>query len=172
MAEAEELYRNFLNGDREAFNDIIRLYHGPLKEFIRYYVTNESDVEDLAADTFVAVLANPNRFRFSCSVKSYLFAIARNLSRTYLRHTRTHTQVELREIVSPLPGPEEQVLFKERFDDLDSLPEQQRTALLLTAVQELSYAEAAAALGVNEAKIRNLCYRARQQLIAKGGKDR
>lgn len=172
MAEPEELYRKFLDGDREAFNDIIRLYHGPLKEFIRYYVSNESDVEDLAADTFVAVLAKPNRFRFSCSIKSYLFAIARNLAKTHLRRSKAHIQVELEEAISPLPGPEEQVLLRECLDEVECLPELQRTALLLTAVQELSYAEAAAVLGVNEAKIKNLCYRARQQLTAKGGKNR
>ena len=73
------------------------------------------------------------------------------------------------QLVSPTVSPEERLIFKEQLEQVLGLPEKYRMALLLTAVDGLSYAEAATVLGVNEKQIKNLCYRARQRLLAEGG---
>ena len=116
------------------------------------------------------MLEHPHRFRFSCSLRSYLFAIARNKALHHLRKHRNIVPLEYEEqLVSPTVSPEERLIFKEQLEQVLGLPEKYRMALLLTAVDGLSYAEAATVLGVNEKQIKNLCYRARQRLLAEGG---
>ena len=170
MRTPEELYRAFQKGDREAFAEIVATYRESVTHFLYRYVSNLDDAEDLAEDTFVAVLEHPHRFRFSCSLRSYLFAIARNKALHHLRKHRNVVPLEYEEqLASPTVSPEERLIFKEQLEQVLGLPEKYRMALLLTAVDGLSYAEAATVLGVNEKQIKNLCYRARQRLLAEGG---
>ena len=53
-----ELYKEFLNGNEEAFNNIIRKYRKPLISFISRLVKSVEVAEDIAQDTFVYVLIN------------------------------------------------------------------------------------------------------------------
>ena len=59
-----ELYKDFCNGSKEAFNIIIQRYRKPLIAFIMRYVKNIEVSEDLAQDAFLYMLVNKKEYDF------------------------------------------------------------------------------------------------------------
>ena len=57
-----ELYEEFINGDKEAFNEIIRKYRRSLILFIMRLVKNKEVAEDIAQDAFVYILMNKEEY--------------------------------------------------------------------------------------------------------------
>ena len=53
-----ELYNEFLNGDKEAFNQIILRYRKDVISFLWRYIKNVEIAEDLAQDTFLYMYIN------------------------------------------------------------------------------------------------------------------
>lgn len=165
---SEELYQAFLNGEEDAFARLVQQYREPLTHFIRRFVTDYDTAEDLVADVFVEVLEKRN-YRFASAFRSWLFAIARNKAVDYIRkHRREYPLEEAEALHDRAPGPEEALLALERREAakaaLRELKDDRRMALLLTSVENMTYEEAAAVLRKTPRQVKNLCYRARQQL--------
>lgn len=168
MATPEEVYRAFLDGDEAAFEELIRQFRQPVTAFIRRFVPDPDAAQDVAQDVFVEVLEKRN-FRFASGLRSWLFAIARHKAIDYIRkHKRVMPLEDLPAAADHRPGPEEEVIARERRERakraLEQLKDDRRLALVLTAAEGLSYEEAAAVLHKTPDQIKNLCYRGRQQL--------
>ena len=165
---SETLYQAFLDGDKDAFTELVHRYREPLTHFILRFVGNYDTAEDLAADVFVEVLEKRN-YRFASAFRSWLFSIARHKAIDHIRkHRREYPLEEAEHLCDPTPGPEDALLKAERREAanaaLRELKDDRRMALFLTAVEGMSYEEAAAVLHKTPRQIKNLCYRARQQL--------
>jgi RNA polymerase sigma-70 factor (ECF subfamily) len=116
---------------------------------------NRHDAEDVAQDTFIRAyraLATypPERIR-ELKQRAWLHRIALNVFRNRVRGVRPRL-VELNgSEPDAATGPEEDVLRKSEIDELAAriacLPSRYREAVVLRHVQDLSYAEAAEALG-------------------------
>lgn len=163
---SEELYVAFLNGDKEAFAELVHRYREPLTAFIRRFVLDYDTAEDLAADVFVEVLEKRN-YRFASAFRSWLFSIARHKAIDHIRkHRREYPLEDAEPFAGRTPGPEEALLSAERREAaaaaIRELKDDRRMALLLTAAEGMTYEEAAAVLHKTPRQIKNLCYRARQ----------
>lgn len=89
MDNGADSYRRYLDGEQEAFGEIVDLYRENLIFFIHRYVNNLDTAEDLAEDVFVELIVHPGRFEGKSSLKTFVFAIARNKAIDWLRkHTR------------------------------------------------------------------------------------
>ena len=55
-------YRRYLDGEQEAFGEIVDLYRESLIFFIHRHVNNLDTAEDLAEDVFVELIVHPGRF--------------------------------------------------------------------------------------------------------------
>jgi RNA polymerase sigma-70 factor (ECF subfamily) len=145
------------------FDALYREYAPHVFRFALYLCGDRSEAEDLTSETFVRAWAAPEPVR-TATVKGYLLTITRNLHLQERRRTARHVALpeELRE---PRPGPD---LVAERSSELGSaladlqrLPEGERAALLMRAVEELSYEEIARALGITLAATKVRIHRAR-----------
>lgn len=163
-------YRRFLSGDKEAFAEIVEVYRESLIFFLYRYVNNLDIAEDLAEDVFVEVLLHPKRYRFRCSLKTWLFAIGRNKAVDYVRkHVRmTFCDMEAMKEQADLHTLEETVLDNEEkramsraFADLRG---DYRQALHLIYFEEMTYAEAGRVMGRSRKQVENLVYRGKQAL--------
>lgn len=94
MAEDEQLYLDFLNGNQNSFEIIVNKYAEKLIYFIYKYVNDFETAKDLSQDVFLYLIKNKENFRFECSFKSYLYIIARSRSLTYLKQNKKFESLE------------------------------------------------------------------------------
>lgn len=130
--------------------------------------------EELTQDTFYRALLSLPKFREESSVKTWLYAIARNTYLNWLRKNHSKGIVFTsfdEEFLSPNDShtdPAEQLLEKERrliFNkSLYILPETYRTVIIFREIEELSYREIANILGKTENWARVTFFRAKQKL--------
>src|SRR4051812_15764408 len=131
-----------------------------------------TDAEDLVQETFARVLAKPRRVRADDDL-GYLLQTLRNTFASSRRSAaRRIATVDAPAGFEPVDlstahRPEDAFEIRAVFAHIAALPEGFRDALVAVDVAGLSYAEAAAQLGVGEATITSRVYRARQR-VARG----
>jgi RNA polymerase sigma factor (sigma-70 family) len=82
-ATDEELLESWRRGDTAAGEALFERHFDSLYRFFAHKVSG--DVADMVQDTFVALVEGRERFRGQSSVRTYLFAIARNQLQVHLR---------------------------------------------------------------------------------------
>ncbi len=145
------------------FHTLYQRYSVDVFRFALYLSRNRSDAEDITSETFVRAWTSPARIRTD-TVKGYLFTIARNLYLRELRRSRRN--VELQEPiedpgVDALAMTEQNAQLRAVLARLSDLPEVDRSALLLRAVEGLTYEEIARVLGISMAAVKTKIHRAR-----------
>lgn len=73
------------NGDEQAFKSLFDIYFVPLCRFMKLYLKNEAEAEEIALDIFMHIWTNRKDFQIKISIKSYLFQAARNRCLNALR---------------------------------------------------------------------------------------
>ena len=177
MDHGASSYRRFLDGDKNAFDDVFNLYYTPLTFFVNRYVGNVHDAEDIAINTLLELLLHPKRYNFRTPLKAYLFAIARNKSLNFLRDHRKDTvtpedaEGELADRSSLADEFIEREDLQALNQALSTLPGEMQAAVHLVYFEELSYEDAAKVLGKSKKQIDNLLYRAKTALRNALGKE-
>ncbi len=118
--------------------------------------------EDLMQDTFVKATRSMGGYRGG-NPRSWLFSIARSV---FIDDTRRRRPVPVEEIDDPATRDTDVTELMLIDRSLSRLPERQRTALLLTDLTGLSYAEVADVLGCSIAAVKVLIHRARMSFRA------
>jgi RNA polymerase sigma-70 factor (ECF subfamily) len=147
---------------------LYRKYAPDVFRFALYLSGERSEAEDITAETFVRAWTSPERIEM-VTVKGYLFTIARNLFLQGLR--KRSRQVELdRELRDGEAGPHVQAEQKAELHAvlarMQKLPEVDRAALLMRALEGLPYEEIARALGISLAAAKVKVHRARLVLAS------
>ena len=168
------LVKRFREGDSRAMETLFDLYADrALGLAVRLTETRE-DAEEVAQEAFVQAFRQARQFRGeSTSFGPWLFAIVRNRATDKRRQLRLPTL--------SLSAPESEDIPDRRLSDvpaqaerraerdallrsLDALPEEWRTVLTLCDLEDVSHAQAAAALGKSIPGTKSLLYRARRAL--------
>lgn len=160
----EELYRKFLDGDKKAFDEIIRLYHDGLVYFLYGITQNYDDAQDAAADAFVELLVHSRRYSFRSSLKSYIFSIGRHKAVDIVRkRARQKKKEEYTLTAAILPSPEATVINNEEKQmlkkALNEINETYSQVLHLVYFENLSVDEAAKVMGKSKKSTENCLYR-------------
>ncbi len=171
MANAENGYARYLDGDKSGIEDIVKEYNDSLIFFINGYVKDLMTAEDLAADTICKLLIKRKKFRSDkgASFKTWLFTIARNTALDWLRNSARHSLVTLSETDGYDEPSFDDVLLKDDrakalHKAMSGLCSDYREVLHLLYFEDLSYIQAATVMRKNEKQIKNLAYRAKQAL--------
>lgn len=151
------------------FAAIYEQYAQDVYRFALYLSGNPSLAEDLAAETFSRAWVAWDRIRVG-TVKAYLLMITRNLYRDLLRQ---RPEVPLDDTWSPAdmaPDPESVAVARSELDAvlvaLRSLPEGERSVLLMATVGNVAYDAIAVAFGISPAAVKVRVHRARVKLNA------
>jgi len=134
---------------------------------------HETRAEDLAQATFLKAQEKLRSYRGNSTLRTWLFGIAYNLYREWLRNSKKAQQYaeKQREQESFGPTLEDEIgrqqLNKRLSIALDSLPPGQREALYLRDILGCSYADTAMILGISENAVKNRIYSARGNMQAK-----
>jgi len=168
----------FRDGDDAAFDALFERWAGRLLRFLERMVRDEAVAEELVQETFLRVHRARARYTPDAKFSTWLYTIAANVARNELRRPfrrAPHESTEReREDGRPLELAAEQSAVDEVVSArrtgaavaaaLQRLPERQRAALWLAAVDGLPYAEVAAALETSESSVKALVHRARVAL--------
>ncbi len=147
------------------FWDLYHLHGGRVYNFLLRYLSNRDDAADLTGNIFLQArekfssLKNPDR------AEAWLWAIARNLLKNYLRDRKpTTTLDETIEPVTTVPLNQNGHRVVKLKTALRRLDDAEREILLLREYQGMSYTELSTLLGGTVPAIKSRLFRARQHL--------
>ncbi|HEY7406336.1 MAG TPA: sigma-70 family RNA polymerase sigma factor [Candidatus Angelobacter sp.] len=163
MISDEALMLEFQRGSREAFEELFARYREPLYGFFRRRLASKDRAEDLAQETFLAVIRAAYRYEPRALVKTYVYGIALKLLAAERRRlSGNEPQLEpeheaaTREIAS-----EEKVWVRQAVEKLEA---GEREILMLREYEQLNYAEIAEVLRLPVNTVRSRLFRARMAL--------
>lgn len=164
-----ELYEEFINGDKEAFNEIIRKYRRTLILFIMRLVKNKEVAEDIAQDAFVYILMNKEEYNTKYSFKTYLYTIAKCRAINYLKRERkvvSYDEAYMREkeetyIDEDLIKEENK---KEIYEAIGKLKKSYQIVIYLKDIEGLKYKEISRILNKTVPQLKMMTHRARKSL--------
>jgi RNA polymerase sigma-70 factor (ECF subfamily) len=138
--------------DPAALGLIWALYGLRLHAFLVTLLRSTPDAEDVLQDVFVKVATQRSRLLEVKNLQAYFFAMARNEALTLIRRRSRHPEPphpdDLWLVPADASSLREDTAAKVRLT-LESLPEEQRTVLVLKVYQELTFQEIAGALGIS-----------------------
>lgn len=163
--------------DRDTlFRNLVQSHGIRLHRFIVKNIGNRDDASDMTQQAFLEAVRSFENYRGQSELSTWLYGIAMNLVRNYLaraphRRYEFTDDAELEQIHSDGLSPEDAIdqaqHLRHLHDAMAELPESMRAVLLLVAVDEMSYEEAAALLTVPVGTVRSRVSRARAALKLK-----
>ena len=165
MQSDEDLIAQIRRGSRTAFETLFARYREPVWRFFRRRTTEDGKAEELAQDTFVAILDGAARYQGRGSFRSYLFGTAYNLLLADRRKAAFRAAEPLQaEPVDPCgTEPEPGIWVREALGTLD---DDDREILMLREYEQLSYQEIADLRRTPVNTVRSQLFRARAALKA------
>ena len=168
LASDDRLVGHVRAGSERAFEVIYSRHHRGVLSFCRHMLGSVEEAEDALQHTFLAAYRDLVGSSKPIHLRPWLYAIARNRCVTVLRARREQALGAVAE-----PATEHLAAEVERRQDLRAvlgdvaeLPPDQRAALLLTELGDLSHEEIGEVLGCRRDKVKALVFQARSSLIA------
>ena len=184
MNTDKSLIEAHCRGDRKAFGEIVSRYGDSLLGYLMHITGDREQAEDLFQETFRKVHEKSHTFKGS-ELKSWLFKIATNVTydgfrkkqRAESRGVKVNYGTEnSEELVSsaaadssfnPSVATAKAEQVQQVRQAVESLPDKQKAALVMTYYQQLSYREVALALDCSIGTVKTQMYRALKTLAQK-----
>jgi RNA polymerase sigma-70 factor (ECF subfamily) len=162
MISDEALMLEFQRGSREAFEELFARYREPLYGFFRRRLAGKDRAEDLAQETFLAVIRSAIRYEPRALVKTYFYGIALKLLAAE-RRKLSGNEPQMDDDHEPTEdGPSEEALWVRQA--LEKLDAGEREILMLREYEQLNYAEIGELLRLPVNTVRSRLFRARMEL--------
>ena len=172
------LVEQIKGGDDTAFDSLMERYKRPIMSFVYRMIGDEVEAEDVAQDVFVRAyrsIRKPGFHQATAAFSTWLFQVARHAALDCLRRRKRHPEDSLSAMdasgelsVGAGRTAGEESVARETGEQIAAavalLPEDQRTALVLSEYEGLSYAEIAGIMKCSVKSVESRLYRARQFL--------
>jgi len=167
----EELVARSIRGDAESFNQLILRWERPIYALAYRTIGREEDARDVCQETFLRAFRALPAFRGQAKFSSWLYRIALNLCRDWMRRERRVPVVQAPEGVDLLDlaaekepsEPIEELVARKDLTKLVErvmarLPEEQRTAIVLKEYHGLTFQEIADVVGCPLSTVKTRLY--------------
>ena len=167
----EELVAKSVGGDAESFNELILRWERPIYALAYRTIGREEDARDVCQETFLRAFRALPGFRGQAKFSSWLYRIALNLCRDWMRRERRVPTVQAPEGVDlldlaaaaePSESIEDLVARKDLARVVERvmarLPEEQRTAIVLKEFHGLTFREIADLVGCPLSTVKTRLY--------------
>jgi RNA polymerase sigma-70 factor (ECF subfamily) len=174
-----ELMLRLKNGEDHILNELMTRWQQPLVAFIFRYIGHQADALDLAQETFVRVYQSRSRYTARAKFATWLFTIAANLCRNYVRRWERAGGTAMESLDADSTKTSEWILTSDDSPDqaaikselvssvkeaLKKLPHDLKTVTLLYEYEDRSYEEISSVLGCSIKAVEMKLYRARKLL--------
>lgn len=171
QADEASLIDHAVDGNRDAFSQLMHRYAGAVYSLAYRMLGNAQDAEDASQEIFLRAYSHLARFDQSRRFSTWLLSITSNYCIDRLRRKRFHW-LTLDDVAFSVPstqhGPERNVELQEQRrsvqDALQKLPESYRLVTILRYWHDLSYQEIAETTGLTESTIKTRLHRARHMM--------
>lgn len=182
--EEFEIIRDILKGDKEKFRLLVEKYKQLVFRTCMGFVHDKDDADDLTQEVFIQAYQSLSKFKKESAFSTWLYRIAVNASlnkirkesgRSFLQRIESMFSGEIKNdppfSSSDLDNPENIFIRQEHSHwiqkALDSLPENQRTAIILSRYDDLPQKEVAEIMNITEGAVEALLQRAKKNLREK-----
>ncbi|MBC7978974.1 MAG: sigma-70 family RNA polymerase sigma factor [Armatimonadetes bacterium] len=165
------------SGDHQAFRQLVERHQNAIVGTVTKMLGSSNDSEDIAQQVFIRVWKHAKRYKPDNKFTTYLYTITRNLvfNETRRRSRKKTVSTDQREDeqhlqhpADPARQPDSTLLNRELQQAVDqaiqSLPENQRLAVVLRRYEQLPYEDIARILNTSVPSIKSLLFRARTTL--------
>lgn len=175
-----QLMLRFKNGEESCFEKLVELHKNRVFRLAYRFLGNYQDAQDAAQEIFIKVYRARAGYSPRAKFTTWLYAICKNtclkkLLKKKLSTVSVSENIELdentvtRQIADThTPTPEESTLNNEKVliikQAIDSLPENQKMAVILYRYEQLSYDEISEIMGLSAKAVKSLLHRARGNL--------
>src|SRR5881392_787860 len=167
----EELVAKSIRGDADSFNELVLRWERPIYALAYRTLGREEDARDVCQETFLRAYRALKGFRSEAKFSSWLYRIALNLCRDWIRRQRRTPVVQLPEDVDVMELAAEREPTESIEDVLErhdltravekamaKLPEEQRTAIILKEYHGLTFQEIADLVGCPLSTVKTRLY--------------
>lgn len=171
-------------GDDDAFNTLMQRNEKTVVNLVFRFTGNREIAGDLAQDVFLRIYRAAGRFEPKAKFFTFLYTVTLNLCRNYRDKSRRRQTTSLdadrqtdggrlpaQELVDPIGSAEDQVSRLELSavvrEAVDSLPDQQKEAVVLQRFHGLAYDEIAETLNLSVPAVKSRIHRAKLSLKEK-----
>jgi RNA polymerase sigma factor (sigma-70 family) len=163
----ERLVAQLRRGNEAAFEVLYDRHHAGVLSYCRHMLGSRDEAEDALQQAFISahadIVSSDKPIRF----KAWIYTIARNRCLSVLRSRREQPSDEIDGVSAA--GLSEEVQqradLRELLADMQELPDNQRDALILSELGDLSHAEVAEVVDCEVAKVKSLVFQARSGLL-------
>jgi RNA polymerase sigma-70 factor, ECF subfamily len=180
---SEELMARVAKDDEEAFETLVNRHQTLVLNLVYRFVGDRTQAKDLAQEVFLRVWQAAGSYKPEAKFTTWIYRITSNLCFNELKSSRRkkwfqflrpdaeHETGTEEDLPDHSPSPEDLLLAKERSlqvtEALQSLPENQRMAIILKRYEDLSYEEIARILTCSVSAVESLLVRAKRTLQEK-----
>lgn len=170
-------------GDREAFDELVRLTYTETFTLAVRLTNNSDDAADVVQEAYLRAYRNLGGFRGEAQFTTWLYRITANCASTYLTKRTKHRHDELDEetyrdnvSIAPHEHVDAALDFRVVADALADLPDSMRAVIVLRDIYDMSHEAIAKELGISEVTAKVRLHRARKrlrdQLMPRGEEER
>lgn len=188
MKDQEQIIKRILEGETELFRLLVDFYHNRVFVLTRGFVHVVQDAEDITQETFINAFVSLGSFKGKSDFSTWLYRIAINTSYSFLRK-KSRSATNNKKIDSAIKetnyksaelangkidmrerGRDPYEIISERqineliYREIDRLPKSQRTAFVLSRVEEMSQKEIAKVMNSSVHAVESLLQRAKKRL--------
>ena len=183
QTQNEELMLRIAEGEEHAFEILVERHQASVLNLIYRLIGDRTKSEDLAQEVFLRVWKAAGDYKPKAKFTTWLYRIAANLCLNELKASRRKKWLRFfqagtdeqrageNNLSDASPSPEDLLLTRERSRQitaaLQSLPENQRMAIILKRYDDLSYEEIAGILNCSVSAVESLLVRAKRNLQEK-----
>ena len=174
MGDENHLIDRALQGDRDAFTELVELNQDRLFASMVQVTCSPDEAEEVVQEAFIRAFIKLNTFQRNSQFFTWLYRIAFNAALTRRRRKRARVSLDQcrenngLEVTDSGDAVDEPMLRRERItmvrDALETLTEEHRAILVLREMQDHSYEDIAEILEISIGTVRSRLSRARRQL--------
>jgi RNA polymerase sigma-70 factor (ECF subfamily) len=171
LSDHNEIIQSVAYGDRQAFLQIYTLYTDKVYNTALSYVQNKEDAEEITQDVFTKVYRNAAKFKGKSSASTWIYRITVNTSLNQLKRKKRLSFLKLGEPERDRPDFEHPGVLLENkenakalFKIIETLPPSQKTAFILSFVEDLPRQEVADIMEISLKAVESLLQRGKKNL--------
>lgn len=162
-----QLLAGYVAGDEVAFDTLLERHERRVYTICYRYFGDRRDAEDATQDTFIALARHAATVRGTAKLSTWLHRVAINTCHDIARR-RSRRPLPAHQDAPDVADAFDRIAYRETEIDLHSalarLDATSRAALILVAIEDRTYAEAAEIVGISMSAIKSRIHRARAQL--------